>query len=84
MNSRHEEHWGGRFRIEVKAGAQVGPITTRFSAAQAQSEVARSYGDIRPFIMCAMPDGSNDGIVLMKLSDFAQIVTYLEALEAQE
>lgn len=81
VNSRHEEHWGGRFRIEVKAGAQVGPIATRFEAARGQSEAARSMGDPRPFAMCAMPDGSSDGIVLMRLSDFAELMAYLAALE---
>lgn len=68
--SRHEEHWGGRCRVEMKAGAQVGPIATRFDAARAQSEAARPHGDNRPFMMVAMPDGRKDGIVLMALSEF--------------
>lgn len=80
-NSRHEETWGGRFRVEMKAGAQVGPIATRFLQAWAQSEAARAHGDIRPFAMVAMPDGSTDGIVLMKLSEFAELINYLEGLE---
>lgn len=73
-NSRHEEHWGGALRVEIKAGAQVKPIETRFSSAQAQSEAARPIGDNRPFVMVAMPDDTTDGIVLMKLSDFAQLL----------
>ena len=40
-NTRHEEHWGGGLRVEVKAGAQVGPIWTRFRDARNQSEVQR-------------------------------------------
>jgi hypothetical protein len=75
--TRHEENWGGAFRTEIKAGAQVGPIATRFTAARAQSEAARSVGDIRPFVMVAMPDGTNKGIVLMDLDDFSEIVAII-------
>jgi hypothetical protein len=75
--TRHEEHWGGLFRVEVKAGAQVGPIFTRFLAARAQSEASKSLGDIRPFAMIAMPDGSSDGIVLMSLDEFAELLSLL-------
>jgi len=78
VNSRHEELWGGSVRIEVKAGAQVSPIATRFNAALRQSEASRSVGDGRIFVMVAMPDDTKDGIALVKLSDFK---TLLEALE---
>lgn len=81
VNSRHEEHWGGSLRVEVKAGAQVNPIATRFKLAERQSEMARPLGDTRPFAMVAMPDGESDGIVLMKLSDFASIALLLEETE---
>jgi hypothetical protein len=72
--TRHEEHWGGLFRVEVKAGAQVGPIATRFMAAHAQSNASKSLGDVRPFAMIAMPDGLSDGIVLMTLEEFAELI----------
>jgi hypothetical protein len=75
--TRHEENWGGRFRTEIKAGAQVGPIHTRFQAAKAQSDAAKSLGDIRPFVMVAMPDGTSEGIVLMTLTEFAEITSLL-------
>jgi hypothetical protein len=75
--TRHEEHWGGYFRVEVKAGAQVGPIATRFNQARLQSEASKSLGDIRPFAMIAMPDGSSDGIVLMTLDEFAELVSLI-------
>ena len=68
--SRHEEHWGGRCRVEMKAGKQVQPIATKFYLARAQSEVQRPLADTRPFLMVAMPDGQSDGIVLMLLSEF--------------
>jgi len=70
-NTRHEEHWGGHLRLEVKSGNQVEPIATRFNAAEKQSAQAKAIGDIRPFVMVAMPDGTQDGIVLMRLSEFA-------------
>ena len=75
--TRHEENWGGAFRVEIKAGAQVGPIATRFQAAKAQSDAAKALGDIRPFVMVAMPDGTSKGIVLMDLDDFSEIVSLL-------
>jgi hypothetical protein len=75
--TRHEENWGGHFRTEVKAGAQVGPIATRFNLAKAQSDAAKALCDIRPFIMVAMPDGTTDGIVLMSLSEFSELAAML-------
>ena len=76
--SRHEEHFGGRVRVEMKAGAQVGPIQTRFELARLQSEAARPLGDNRRFMMIAMPDNTSDGIVLMRLSDFVEEFGTLE------
>lgn len=75
--TRHEENWGGYFRTEIKAGAQVGPIATRFFLAKAQSDTAKALGDIRPFIMVAMPDNTSKGIVLMDLEEFAEIASIL-------
>ncbi len=70
--TRHEEMWEGDFRVEVKAGKQVGPIATRFYSARAQSNASAGVGDKRPFIMVAMPNGSADGIILMSLNDFTK------------
>jgi hypothetical protein len=76
--TRHEEDVGRLdFRVEVKSGAQVGPIATRFNQARLQSEASKSLGDIRPFAMIAMPDGSSDGIVLMTLDEFAELVSLI-------
>ena len=75
--TRHEENWGGAFRVEIKAGAQVGPIATRFRAAKAQSDAAKAMGDIRPFVMVAMPDGTTEGIILMTLSEFSELASLL-------
>lgn len=47
----HEESfmlpWG---RVEIKTGAQAGPVWTRFHNARSQSETSRPYGDARPFV----------------------------------
>jgi len=78
--SRHEEHWVGAFRVESKAGAQVSPIATRFFAAKAQSDASKAIGDIRPFVMIAMPDGTSEGICLMTLTEFAELTALLSAM----
>ena len=73
-NTRHEELWGGALRVEVKAGAQIEPIATRFRAAEAQSRAGKSLGDIRPFAFVAMPDEwGSEGLVIMRLSEFADL-----------
>ena len=79
VNSRHEELWGGSLRLEVKAGAQIGPIVTRYRAAERQSEAARSHGDVRPFVMVCMPDGESDGLVVMKLSVLGDLMAIISA-----
>jgi hypothetical protein len=43
-------------------------------AAHAQSNASKSLGDVRPFAMIAMPDGLSDGIVLMTLEEFAELI----------
>ncbi len=72
-NTRHEEHWGGDMRVEVKAGAQIKPVFTAFLRCEIQSEQHRPIGDHRPFAMVAMPDGTKDGLVVMRLSAFTQL-----------
>jgi hypothetical protein len=66
-NTRHEELWAGAVRVEVKSGAQVSPIATRYAAAERQSEAQRPIGDIRPFVMVVMPDGERDGLCVLRL-----------------
>jgi len=77
--SRHEEHWSGAYRVESKAGAQVSPIATRFFSAKAQSDASKAIGDIRPFVMIAMPDGTSEGICLMTLTEFAELTALVSA-----
>lgn len=66
-NTRHEELWAGAVRVEVKSGAQIEPIATRYFAAERQSEAQRPIGDIRPFVMVAMPDGTRVGLCVLRL-----------------
>lgn len=74
VNSRHEEHWGGPLRIEVKSGAFAKPVATKYYLARAQSEQHRPLGDVRPFVLVVMPDGSSDGLAVIHLKDLARLM----------
>lgn len=76
--TRHEEGWGGALRIESKAGAQVGPIATRYLAAKAQSEAQRPVGDHRPFVMAASPD-RGPALLVLELDELDQVVAAVAA-----
>ena len=83
LSPGHEEFIGGGVRTEVKAGAQVGPILTRYLAMEAQSEAHRPFGDHRPFVGIAMPEGVSWGLVLIRTDRLAEAVAALaEQLEA--
>ena len=71
----NEEAWTHLpVRVEVKAGAQVKPIETRFLAAEKQSAAAKATGDPRPFVYIAMPDGTSDGFFLCRLSVLKELL----------
>lgn len=70
VNSRHEEVWGGDVRVEVKAGAQIKPVFSAFLRCEQQSEQHRPLGDHRPFMLVCMPDGTSDGLIVMRLRDY--------------
>ena len=72
----NEESWRARVRVEVKSGAQVQPIATRYVKARAQSDAARAIGDNRPFVMVAVPDGS-DELVIVARRDLPNVVAAL-------
>lgn len=55
-----EEIWRDPFRWEVKSGAQVQPIITRYLLARAQSEQTRPTGDPRPFAFGVAPTRQAD------------------------
>lgn len=75
----NEENWRGPFRVEVKAGAQVRGIVTRYLEARAQSEASRATGDGRPFAMGAVPDGWPEGEFLWLIHS-ADLPAVVEAL----
>jgi hypothetical protein len=66
----------------VKAGKQVGPIATRFNKAEAQSweNVKDSIGGnkSKPFMMVAMPEGTSDGICLIRLSELEKVMDAIQ------
>lgn len=71
----NEEAWSGLpIRVEVKSGAQVGPIWTRYAAAEAQSEATRAIGDTAPFCMVAMGQRTSDGLFICRLSKLGDAV----------
>lgn len=66
-----EEAWRDPLRWEVKSGAQVEAIITRFEAARAQSEASRPIGDSRPFAMGAVPrEGARPSVVILAVEDW--------------
>ena len=68
-------------RLEVKAGAQIAPIATRYCTAEQQSEQHRSIGDVRPFVLVAMPDGELDGLCVMRLSVLSQLLDIIREID---
>lgn len=80
----NEENWKDPvLRWEVKSGAQVGPIATKFLAVEQQSEGSRSIGDSRPVALLAMPSQwGNEGLVVLRASAFAQICDLARQAEA--
>ena len=77
----HEENWRSAVRIEVKAGKQVGPIATRFNKAEAQSwENVKNVvgGRGKPFMMVAMPEGTSDGLCIIRLSELDKVIEAIQ------
>lgn len=80
-NTRHEELWGGALRVEFKAGGQISPAYNAFLRCERQSEAARPIGDNRPFGAIFMPEGTRDGVLVVRLSKVADVaVAVLENL----
>jgi hypothetical protein len=79
----NEENWRGMLRLEVKSGAQVRGIATKYLAAEAQADAARAVGDLRPFGFVAMPDEwGSEGLVVVRLSLMRALVA--QALRGPE
>lgn len=74
----NEETWHGLpIRVEVKSGAQVGPIWTRYAAAEAQSNAAKAIGDPKPFVMIAIGERTPDGLFICRLSELGRVMEAL-------
>lgn len=82
----NEENWQDPVaRWEVKSGAQVGPVATRFLQWEKQSEAARAFGDPRPVMILMMPTGwGNEGLVVARASDLAQVFALARGAESPE
>jgi hypothetical protein len=79
----HEENWDSSVRIEVKSGKQVGPIYTRFQKAEQQSwdnvkDAIGGVGKTKPFMMVAMPEGTSDGLCLIRLSELEKVMEAIQ------
>lgn len=60
FRTSEEEAWTDPFRWEIKSGAQVQPIITRYLLARAQADAAKSTGDPRPFAFGVEPSRAGD------------------------
>lgn len=69
-----EENWRLPVRVEVKAGGMAKTVDTFYRKTKAQSDVGAAIGDGRPFMAVAMPDGTTDGLAVMRLSQLRQLV----------
>lgn len=74
----NEEGWSGLpLRVEVKSGAQCGPIWTRYAAAEIQAEANNAIGNTKPFVLVAMGQRTTDGLVVCRLSQLGRVVEAL-------
>ena len=79
----NEENWkGSLFANEVKAGKQIQPAVTAWLRIEAQVMSNQSdFGSLRkPTRAVLMPDGWSDGLVMVRLSVWAELIA--PALEA--
>ncbi len=78
----NEERWQSMFANEVKAGKQIQPAVTAWLRIEQQVlSNAPDFGNRRkPTRAVLMPDGWSDGLVMVRLSVWAEIIA--PALEA--
>lgn len=72
-----EENWRLPVRVEVKSGAQCGPVWTKYAMTEAQSEAAKPSGDPRPFVAVFMGTRTSDGLFVCRLSQLGRVVEAL-------
>lgn len=73
----NEENWRLPVRVEVKSGAQCGPVWTKYAAAEAQSAASKSEGDGRPFVAVFMGTRTSDGLFVCRLSELDRVTEAL-------
>jgi hypothetical protein len=74
----NEENWKDPiFSNEVKAGKQIQPAVTAWLRIEAQVIANQSdFGSLRkPTRAVLMPDGWSDGLVMVRLSTWSELVT---------
>lgn len=78
----NEERWNSMFANEVKSGAQIRAAVTAWDRIEKQVlSNAPDFGDRRkPTRAVLMPDGWSDGLVMVRLSVWSDLIT--PALEA--
>lgn len=77
VGTTNEEREQSVFANEVKSGRQVGPAWTWWKRAEAQVRANESdYGSRRkPVRVILKPEGTRDGIVMVRESTWAELVT---------
>lgn len=76
-STTHEETWRLPVRAEVKAGGQAKTVDTFYRNTKSQADLSKAIGDLRPFMAVAQPDGTLDGLAVIRLSDLTQL--FMEA-----
>jgi hypothetical protein len=71
----NEESWTGLpIRNEVKSGAQVRCVWTKYLLAEEQANANRAIGDNRPFAAIFMADHTNDGLFTVRISVLREVL----------
>lgn len=82
-----EEHWNTKnLRLEVKSGKQVNSIMSLFEKAETQSwEYELSTDNPKElFSLLSMPEGTQDGLFICRLSLIKEVVLELQQMWKEE
>ena len=73
VSTADEENWRLPVRAEIKAGIPARTVDTFYRNTKAQADADKALGDVRSFIAVAMPDGTTDGLCVIRMSDLIQL-----------
>lgn len=76
-SSSHEESWVHPWRVEVKTGAQAGPVVTRWRLSKEQSDQSKSMGDHRPFVAIFDTRSKGDPVLAVVELEVLQAMTLI-------